>query len=166
MKMARREGYAAPQILMHWLIVILVIVQLVVAESMTTMVDALEEGEQVAGSVATGASIHFWVGIAILALMLVRVGMRLIFGAPAHAPGSSQLQNLAATAVHTTLYIVLLVGPISGLIAYFGVADVGDSHALVRPALFILVILHVAGALYNQFVRKDGTLTRMLRPAP
>jgi len=164
--MARREGYAAPQILMHWVIVLLVMVQLVVAESMTETVDALEEGGQVAASVATGASIHYWVGIAILALMLVRLGMRLTFGAPVHAPGSPPAQNLAANIVHGALYVVLLAAPISGLVAYYDLADVGHVHALVRPILLILVLLHIAGALFNQFVRKDGTLMRMFRPAP
>lgn len=163
--MARREGYSSPQIGIHWLIVLLVIVQLVVAESMTTMVDAIEEGEQVSSQVAAGGSIHYWVGIAILALMLVRLGMRIVLGAPPHAPGSTPVQNVAAATVHGALYVVLLAAPISGLVAFYGLADVGDIHALVRPALFILVVLHIAGALYNQFVRKDGTLMRMLRPA-
>lgn len=163
--MARREGYTGPQIGIHWLIVLLVIVQLVVAESMTSMVDAIEEGEQVSSQIALGGWLHYWVGIAILALMLVRLAMRLMLGAPPHAPGSSPAQNFAAAAMHIALYIVLLVAPISGLVAFYGLADVGDTHALVRPALFLLVLLHIAAALYNQFLRKDGTLMRMLRPA-
>lgn len=164
--MARRQGYSSPQILIHWLIVLLVIVQLVVAESMTEMVDALEEGEQVTSQVMTGGLIHYWVGIAILALMLVRLVMRMVLGAPPHAPGSSQAQNIAAAFVHGALYVVLLAAPVSGIVAYYALADVGDIHALVRPALFVLVLLHVAGALFNQFVRRDGTLFRMLKPAP
>lgn len=164
--MKRREGYAPPQILMHWLIVLLVVVQLIVAEGMTETVDAVEEGAEVTTSMATGASIHYWVGIAILALMLLRLGMRFTFGTPAHAPGSPQAQNLAANIVHGALYLVLLAAPISGLVAYYDLADVSDVHALVRPILFILVLLHIAGALFNQFVRKDGTLMRMFRPAP
>lgn len=163
--MARRQGYASPQIAMHWLIVVLVIVQLVVAESMTTMFDAMEEGEPVASQIATGGSIHYWVGIAILALMAVRLVMRVVLGAPPHTPGSPPIQNAVAAAVHVALYSVLLAAPISGLMAFYGLAEVGDIHALVRPALFILVALHIAGALYNQFVRKDGTLMRMFRPA-
>ncbi|KKB09154.1 cytochrome b [Devosia chinhatensis] len=163
--MARRQGYASAQIAMHWLIVVLVIVQLVVAESMTTMFDAMEEGEPIASQVATGGSIHYWVGIAILVLMAGRLVMRLVLGAPPHAPGSSPIQNVAATVVHGALYLVLLAAPISGLVAFYGLADVGDVHGLVRPALFVLVLLHVAGAFFNQFVRKDGTLLRMMRPA-
>jgi cytochrome b561 len=163
--MARRQGYASAQIAMHWLIALLVIVQLVVAESMTTMFDAMEEGEPVASQVATGGWVHYWVGIAILALMVTRLAMRLVLGAPPHAPGSSPLQNAAATAVHAALYLVLLAAPISGLVAFYGLAEVGDLHALVRTALFVLVLLHVAGALFNQLVRKDGTLMRMMRPA-
>ena len=70
---------------------------------------------------------------------------------------------MAAAAMHWTLYLVLLAAPVSGLVAYYGIADVGDLHGLSRPILIVLVALHVLAALYNQYVRKDGTLTRMLR---
>ena len=43
-------------------------------------------------------------------------------------------------------------------------ADNGEIRGLVRPILILLVAIHVGAALYNQFIRKDGTLTRMLRP--
>lgn len=159
-----REGYSGLQIGLHWLVVVMVAIQLVIAENMTEMVDAIEEGEPVSAAVSLWGNVHYWLGIGILAAMLLRLGVRLVQGAPGHAGESGGLQNLAATALHWAFYIVLLAVPVSGLIAYYGIADVGDLHGLSRPLLIILVALHVIAALYNQYVRKDGTLTRMVRP--
>lgn len=160
-----RQGYTKLQIWTHWLVVLLVAVQLLIAENMTEMVDAAEEGGTVSGTVSALGTLHYWLGIGILVVMLARLGMRLVLGAPAHAGPPNPVQDFAASAVHWLLYIVLLAVPVSGLVAYYGLADVGDIHALSKPILIVLVALHVLGALYNQFVRRDGTLMRMVRPA-
>lgn len=162
---SKRSGYSPLQIGAHWLVVLLVAVQLLLAENMTEMVDAAEEGETVSNAVSALGSLHYWVGLGIFAAMVLRLGIRLVMGAPAHAGDSSPAQRFIAGAVHWLLYIVLLAVPVSGLVAYYGLAEVGDIHALSKPILIVLVGLHAAGAIYNQFVRKDGTLTRMLRPA-
>ena len=163
--MAKPTGYSTIQIGLHWLVLVLVVIQLLVAESMTETFDAMDEGGTVSSSTAFFGSVHFWVGLAILAVMLTRLGVRLRRGAPEHAGASSTALTIVAQTVHYALYAVLIAAPISGLIAYYGIADIGDIHALVRPALFILVALHILGALYGQFVRKDGTLRRMMKPA-
>jgi cytochrome b561 len=163
--MAKPTGYSTIQITLHWLVLLLVVVQLLVAESMTETVDAIEEGGAVSATTAFFGSVHFWVGLAILAVMLTRLGVRLRRGAPEHADTSNAALTIVAKTVHYALYAALIAAPISGLLAYYGIADIGDIHALVRPALFILVGLHILGALYGQFVRKDSTLTRMTKPA-
>lgn len=162
--MARAKGYSFLQIVLHWLIVVMVVVQLVAAESMTSMVDAADEGTAIPASTAILGNVHYWVGLAILLVMLIRFALRLRYGAPAHAGSHNVVLETLATLTHYGLYMALIAAPISGLLAFYGLADIGDTHALVRPVLFILVTLHVAGALFGQFVRKDGTLTRMLRP--
>lgn len=43
-----------------------------------------------------------------------------------------------------------------------GVADLGYVHWLLNIVLFALITTHAAAALFNQFVRKDGTLARMI----
>lgn len=159
-----RSGYSGPQIALHWLVVAMVAVQIVIGESMTEMVDAIEEGERVSVSDAFFANLHYWLGIGVLAAILVRLGLRLVNGAPSHAGPQSPLQNMAASALHWTFYAVLIAIPASGILAYYGIADLGDIHALSKPLLIILIGLHVLAALYNQFMRKDGTLVRMLRP--
>ncbi|WP_395815673.1 cytochrome b [Devosia sp.] len=159
-----RNGYSGLQIGLHWLVMVMVVIQIVIGENMTEMVEAIEEGEAVSAGDAFWGSVHFWLGLGILAAMAFRLAVRLRTGVPAHAPGSSPLQNLAASVLHWAFYVVLLSVPISGLVAYYGLADVGEIHGLSKPLLIVLVAIHAGAALYNQFVRKDGTLTRMLRP--
>jgi cytochrome b561 len=158
-----RNGYTRLQIGIHWLVVAMVAVQLVIAGNMTEMVDAIEEGESVSSSEMLWGNVHYWLGLAILAAMLVRLGVRIVSGAPAHAGPALPVTDMAAAAMHWALYLVLLAAPVSGLVAYYGIADVGDLHGLSRQILIVLVALHVLAALYNQYVRKDGTLTRILR---
>lgn len=162
--MKTTSGYSTTQISLHWLILVLVAIQLLFAENMTEMVDAADEGKTVPADVTLFGNAHYWIGIGILVLMLARLGLRLFRGAPAHS-GQRSVTTVIAATVHGALYVVLIGAPALGLIAYYGLADVGDLHALVRPALFVLVGLHIIGALVGQFARKDGTLTRMLKPA-
>lgn len=162
---SRKDGYSGLQIGVHWLIVAMVAVQLLVAEGMSEMVEAAEEHEVVSATTSALAAVHYWLGIGILLVMFVRLLMRFSMGTPEHAGRDNALLNTAAATVHWLLYIVLIAVPISGLIAYYGIAEIGDIHALSKPILIVLVSLHILGALYNQFIRKDGTLMRMLRPA-
>ncbi len=75
-------GYRGIQIGLHWLIAVLVLVQLVFGESMTAYVDAVGEGRPLTSLEATLGSVHYWVGMAVLALVIVRLGVRLYYGAP------------------------------------------------------------------------------------
>ena len=60
----------------------------------------------------------------------------------------------------------MLAVPAVGLFAWFGGSEeAGDLHSLAKPAFIILVALHVLGALYHQFILKDGLLLRMKRAA-
>lgn len=161
---AHRRGYSGLQISLHWLIMVMVVVQVVIGDDMTEMVDAMEEGESVSSGVSLWGTVHYWLGLAILAAMLARLVVRMTQGAPSHAGSQSSWQNAAAAALHWGFYAVLIAVPISGLMAYYGIADVGDLHGLSKPLLIVLVGIHVLAALYNQYIRKDGTLTRMVRP--
>jgi cytochrome b561 len=56
--------------------------------------------------------------------------------------------------------------PISGLVAWFGgVEPAAMAHAgPLRLLLIGLVLLHIAGALVQQFALRSGVLMRMFRP--
>lgn len=73
--------------------------------------------------------------------------------------------KLAARLTHLSLYLLLILLPVTGLIAWFGrSAAAGGVHAALTTALLILVGLHVAGALYQYLALKSGVMRRILRP--
>ena len=158
------SGYTGIQIGLHWLIAALVFFQLVFGESMTAMIDAAEEGEAVSASDQILGTAHYWVGIAILALALARVVVRLRTGAPEHAGDANPMLQLAATAMHGLFYVLLFAVPVVGLLGYYFGDPWGEIHTLAKPVFIILIVVHAGAALFNQFVLKDGTLMRMLKP--
>ncbi|SON55467.1 Cytochrome b-562 [Hartmannibacter diazotrophicus] len=158
----RRLGYSGLQIFLHWSIAACVLFQLIFGESMTELVDAHEEGEAVGANDQLMGSLHYWVGIAILVLVGLRIILRLSRGAP-EPSGASGPQVLLAKLAHLAFYVLLVLAPVLGLAAYYLGDPWGDIHTLVKPAFIVLIALHVAGALFHQFWLRDGTLTRMTR---
>lgn len=164
--MARQaDGYSGVQIGLHWLIAGLVAFQLVFGESMTTVVDAADEGGTVSAADQVLGAAHFWIGISVLVLAFVRFGVRLWAGAPAHSGNAHPLAALAATVMHWLFYGLLFAVPVLGLLAYYVGDPFGDIHSLAKPVFIVLIVVHAGAALFNQFVLKDGTLMRMLRSA-
>lgn len=157
------EGYSVLQIALHWLIVVAVLFQLVFGESMTNVVDALEEGGTPSAGDLQLSSAHFWVGIAILVLLAVRLALRLALGAP-EVIGEPGWATLAATAMHWLFYALLVIVPVTGLLAKYTGDPWGDIHTIGKPVFIILIVLHAGAALYHHFMLKDDTLMRMLKP--
>lgn len=160
---ARREGYRLSQVVLHWSIAALVIFQLVFGESMAEVVEAAEEGGTAPPLDQSLASAHYWVGIAVLALVALRLALRIRLGVPG-ATGETPLLALAATTVHAVFYVLLVLVPVTGLLAYYVGDPWGDVHEIGKPVFIVLILLHTAGALFHQFWLRDGTLRRMLVP--
>ena len=124
---------------------------------------------------------HMAGGMLILALMLVRLFVRLVTAKPAPA-------NRLASLVHYAFYllVVLMVGTgfATGLLAglpeivfagsgaplpaTFAVYPTFQAHFWLATLLAALIVLHVLAALYHQLVQRDGLLRRMGlgRPVP
>jgi len=160
--MATSTGYSRIQILLHWTIAVLVLVQLVFGESMTAFVDGRETGDEIDPADILLASSHYWVGISILGLLVVRILLRLASGAP--TPSGSDAMQKMASAAHIVFYILLFVVPVTGLLAFYFGDPFSDIHGWLKPAFIALIILHAGAAAFHEFVLKDGTLQRMLRP--
>lgn len=159
-----KSGYYRLQIGLHWMVAALVLFQLVFGESMTAAVDAIADGVQASSADQTLASAHYWVGLAILALIILRLGLRATLGVPPVEPAAPAWMTLAARVTHVAFYCLLFVTPVTGLIAYYALPWIGDVHALAKPAFIVLIGVHAAAALFHHFVLKDGTLRRMLAP--
>ena len=159
-----RRGYSTLQIGLHWLIAALVLVQFVFGESMTEFVEAAKEGEPASALDTTLAGVHYYFGLAILALVAVRLALRLRRGAPS-APDGNRAMELAGRISHWLFYALLVVVPVTGLLAYYLGDPFGEVHELAKPVFIGLIAVHVAASLYHQYWLRDGILIRMLRPS-
>jgi cytochrome b561 len=175
-----RERWGSVSIGLHWTIAALVL--LVQVPAGITMV-----------SVDPGATqnffynVHKTTGIVIFLLAIVRLGWRWSNPVPGYAHDMPAWQAAAARTTHALLYIVLFAMPITGFlytamggfpVPFFMLYDLAPlvpenkplaevfklAHLTLQWVLYIVVLLHVAGALQHQLIRKDGILRRMLSP--
>ena len=160
--MAVTRGYNAAQITLHWLVAALVTFNYFYSDGMGRALAARLRGTE-STRVAIEPWVHVWVGVAVLALVLLRLVLRWRRGAPA-APGSGFLQR-AAEWGHRALYLLLVITPVLGALAWFGgVRSLGDPHEVVANLLLIAAGGHAVMALFHHYVLNDGLLRRMLRP--
>jgi cytochrome b561 len=160
----RPEGYSATQIVLHWTIAVLILVQFIASEGIEHVWDAFEDGG-VAGY-SPLANLHVAIGMTVLLLAIARVWLRLTRGAPPSPAGDPAPARIAAHSVHGLLYLLIFLLPISGGVAWFGgVEQAAEAHEVLKTVLLVVVVVHVAGALVQQFVMRSGVLMRMFRPA-
>jgi cytochrome b561 len=128
---------------------------------------------------------HKWLGMSILALVIIRTVWRLTHPAPALLP-MPRWQAMAAHGLHGVLYLLMLSIPLSGWaysnaagypIVYLGLIRLPDLVARDKPlaaqllevhevlgwVLIACVAIHVAAALKHHFFDRDATLQRMMR---
>ena len=72
-----RTGYSATQIALHWIIAVLIVVQVVAHEGMETVYGAAQGGPAATESELLMADLHVAGGIAVFLLALLRVVLRL-----------------------------------------------------------------------------------------
>lgn len=172
-----RNRYSSVSLYLHWLIAALVLVQVALI-----MVRDETEGE----FARTLLNIHKSVGLGILVLTLARIGWRVANPAIPLPDTMPRWQKLLARATHVLFYIVLIGMPLGGWAAssaagrdiiWFGLFEwpelpIGggremagqlmDMHELGAKALYVLIALHIGGALKHHFVDRDNVLHRMI----
>ncbi len=174
---ARAPGYTGTAKFLHWLIVVLLTGQYVVGYLMPHI------GRNTVPE--TYINLHFSIGVLIIGVAIVRLAWRATHREPAPLDGMPPWQTVTARIVHWLLYVLLFIVPILGWlnaswrgfpVILFGIEMpkllatrapgwgwTGNIHELLAWYVMLAVIgLHVAAALYHYFVRRDGTLQRML----
>lgn len=155
--MKTTPGYSALQIALHWLIAVLILVAWLSGEGAEEAMETIEKGG------TAGFVPHVAFGLAVLALVVVRVLVRLSRGAPA-APGMpGSLAVMAADWGHRLIYLLMIAVPLGGISVFFLGLDVGEIHGLAANVLMLVVLGHALMALYHQYVLKDGLLRRMMK---
>jgi cytochrome b561 len=172
------ERYGAVPQALHWLTAVLV----ALAWLLGTFGDDLPG----AAAQAAGLFAHMSAGLAVLVLLVVRLGWRLTDPPPTpEATPFGRWGERAAMLGHLALYALLVAVPILGIvlqfarghaIPLFGLAEIAspwpadrafahsvkEVHETAADALMIVAGLHAAAALVHNFVLRDRTLKRML----
>ena len=157
------KGYSPAQIGLHWIIALLIALQFLFNEPMGEAFDSVMRGT--VPPFSWGVWAHIAGGVSILALVLWRVALRRSRGVPPPPEGEGTLLGRAASLGHWALYALMVLMPVSGLVAWFGGVDTaGEAHGLMSNLMLFVLAVHVAAALWHQFWLKDHLLLRMMRP--
>jgi cytochrome b561 len=170
-------AYTVTARVLHWLIAALVLPMIALG-----IIIANEWGGPVQQPLY---DLHKSIGALLLPLVVVRLVYRLMnppLPLPADIPA---LQQFAAHATHWTLYALLIVQPVVGLVAtsaypaplpMFGLFELPHVWPANRPlserlfvlhrwmgiAIAVVASIHIGAALHHHFLRRDRVLMRML----
>ena len=154
-------GYSRLQITLHWLVFALIAKQYLFKNAISAAWDRITDGVETGFDPLVLA--HVAGGALVMIFALWRLALRGRRGVPP-AIEATKLQGILAKLTHIGLYALMILMPLSGSVAWFGdVEAAAQGHNVMKVILLALVALHVVGALYHQFVLRDGTLARMRR---
>ena len=167
------------QRLLHWLMAICIVAMLFIGVGMVSTIMP---------KYLTLVSIHKPLGATILVLALIRLAVRLVYGAPPLPVDLPAPMKLAAQLSHYAFYVLMIGLPLIGwgmlsaaaypVVLYGGVhlpailpqSDslhtlLWNAHFYLAFVFFALILLHVAAALFHALVRRDGVFEAMV-PVP
>lgn len=164
MASATPASYSIPQKALHWLMALLIFFNLILSDNIEAWDHAMDEGN-VTPEILAGANIHAYVGIAVLALGLLRLILRFTQGAPAAPANEPPLIQLAAKLGHAAFYILFFAMPITGMMKFYGDIDIaGFLHAEpIKIVLWLVIVAHIVAIPVHHFVWKTDVATRMTK---
>jgi cytochrome b561 len=161
---------------LHWLMALLIFCALGLGVWATQLPRGAVRGEVL--------FVHKSIGVAVLALMVIRIVARLALGSPAYAAALGRLTHAAAHAAHILLYALMIALPVSGYltssaggheVSFFGLFSlpnlVGENKALDEGAsqahyvfawmIGVVLVLHLLAVAWHARIKRDTVLTRM-----
>lgn len=172
-----RQRFSALSIALHWVTLLLI----TAVYAVILLRENYPKGSDIREGLKTW---HFMLGLTILALVVIRLIVRLNRRSPPITPEPPAWQALLAKATHFALYAFMLAMPIAGwvilsasgkAIPFFGLelpalvsqnkalaGQVKEVHETLGTIGYFLIGLHALAALYHHYVVKDDTLRRML----
>ena len=166
--------YNTIQVALHWLVALMVLFMLIMG---TFVLDQTPNSDPSKVAALRG---HMIFGGAILLLTLIRLVWRRMSAQPGHAETGNALLDKLGIAAHYALNFLTLLVAASGIgialqaglpgIVFGGEGTLPPdfmaytpriAHGILTKLLAALIALHVAGALYHQFIIKDRLFTRI-----
>lgn len=169
--------YHTASIILHWLMLILIV-------AVYCLIELRGWVPKETGLRPEMKNWHFILGLSVLALIWIRLAIRVMTPTPAITPPPHLVQLRVGQAAHWLLYLFMIAMPILGWlylnaagkpIPLFGfdlpiLIDADKSlardfiklHETIGKAAYFLIALHAAAALYHHYIMKDDTLVRMM----
>ena len=170
-----RQRFTPLQRLIHWVMAACLLAMLFIGVGMVSTVMP---------KYLPLVSIHKSLGITILVLALIRLAVRLRFGAPALPADLPEPVKLAAHLSHYAFYALMIAMPLIGwamlsaaaypVVVFGGLylpailpqsdslhSLLWDAHFYLAFVFFALILLHLAAALFHAIVRRDGVFDAM-----
>lgn len=171
------QHFSLPARVLHWLMALMILAMLFIGVGMVASVSERHQWL---------INLHKPLGIAILALVIVRLLVRFSGQTPALPSDLPAVQVLAAKLSHVLLYALMLALPLLGWAMISAAGDpvmlgsnlqlpallsadaptfavLRKAHRYLAYLLFATVLLHLAGALFHAWIRRDEVLGSMLR---
>jgi cytochrome b561 len=159
------RGYSRTQLILHWTVAALVLVQFFLGDHMEDAWKELRRGREANDDEVLMAWLHVATGLTIFVLALWRIVLVLRRGAPPLPEKEHWALRFVAHGTHIALYALLIGMPLAGATAWFlGIEDAGDLHEDGATVLALLVLLHAAGGMAQHFVMRTDVLRRILVP--
>jgi cytochrome b561 len=185
MDVAKR--YTRTAMLLHWLVAVLIIINLILPWTIDWFPDDL---------VRPAVDTHKSIGITVLGLALLRILWRLSHRPPPLPLSYPPLERIGARVAHLLLYGLIVAMPLSGWIHDSAYKDAAGTplhlfglvpwpriapimaldpatkehvhtlwfqiHSSLAYVLYAVLALHIAGALKHQFLDKEPQFSRIL----
>ncbi|ARS26442.1 cytochrome b [Sphingomonas sp. C8-2] len=173
-----RFRYSTVSIIVHWTIFVLILANATFGGWMEDAPPSEKLGYY---------QLHKSVGITVLLLSLFRLGWRIAHPWPPFPEGMKLWERLFARGTHILFYVLMIGAPLLGWAAasaggapevpLYGAVPApnlplpqgeqlsdafGDWHKVMVKAIYVVLALHVLGALKHHFIDRDLVLHRML----
>ncbi|MBX9739479.1 MAG: cytochrome b [Beijerinckiaceae bacterium] len=171
------ESYSAASKWLHWLTAACIFFLIPSGLSLEHLPEGVIQN--------TFYDLHRSFGFVVLCLAILRVGVRLYYGAPAAYAGLTPFERIASQAAHMALYVLIFVTPMLGWAAtsaypvtvsvfwLFNLPMIAPAnedlfktlilgHKIAAFTMAGVLAAHIGGALMHGFIKRDGVLARML----
>jgi len=173
--MSEITRYNTVMVILHWALAIFILGMLFIGAVVLDEMDSDNPQKVLL------LKLHIIAGAGILLFTLFRLGVRIFTPQPAPLPGTKKWMAILSNAIHYLLYLFTILTAIAGVVlatsadlpailfSHAGVLPrdyeeylAHEQHEVFAELLLFTILLHVAAALYHQFMLKDGLMSRML----
>lgn len=164
---------------LHWLMAAMILLMFMAGMGFANAVTEQEHMTMLIG--------HSSIGTVMSLLLIIRITKRFVVRSKRPVHELPQRQKAMAKSVQLGLYLCMVVIPVSGYLTanlhtlpvmLFGVFQLNSNNGVLSESAFqqmrvihesailclsVLLILHIGGALYHKFIKKDKVMNSMTR---